>query len=200
MLNIVLFGPPGSGKGTQSEKLIKKYKLVHLSTGDLLRNEIANKTELGMKAKSIMDKGELVSDEIVIGMIRNKITSNKNARGFIFDGFPRTDKQAVALDELLSESEIPINLMITLEVDKEELIKRLLKRGEETGRADDNLQTIENRINVYIRQTSPVIDFYKKQGKYHPVHGIGSIEEIFSRIVREIQSLKDYSYIPVSIQ
>lgn len=190
MLNIVLFGPPGSGKGTQSEKLIKKYELVHLSTGDLLRNEIANKSELGMKAKAIMEKGELVSDDIVIGMIRNKIGTNKKARGFIFDGFPRTVAQAAALDELLSESGIPISLMITLEVEKDELVRRLLKRGEETGRTDDNLQTIENRINVYMKQTSPVIDFYKKQGKYHPVYGIGNIDDIFARIVAEIKSLK----------
>jgi len=188
MLNIVLFGPPGSGKGTQSEKLIKKYKLVHLSTGDILRNELANKTELGLKAKSIMDKGELLSDDIVIGMIRNKINSNKKARGFIFDGFPRTIAQAAALDELLAESDVSIDLMITLEVNKEELIQRLLKRGEETGRTDDNLQTIENRINVYLKQTATVIDFYKKQGKYHPVDGIGSIEDIFKRVVYEIKN------------
>jgi len=187
MLNIVLFGPPGSGKGTQSEKLIEKYKLVHLSTGDLLRNEIANKTELGMRAKAIMDKGELVSDDIVIGMIGNKLNSNKNSKGFIFDGFPRTVAQAGVLDNLLKDSGNPISLMITLEVPKEELIKRLLKRGEETGRTDDNLQTIENRINVYMNQTAPVIEFYKKQGKYHPVQGLGSIEDIFKRIVKEIE-------------
>ena len=189
MLNIVLFGPPGSGKGTQSEKLIEKYKLVHLSTGDILRNELVNKTELGMKAKSIMDKGELVSDEIVIGMIGNKLNSNKNSQGFIFDGFPRTVAQAGALDKLLSESGNPINIMVTLDVPKDELIKRLLKRGEQTGRADDNLQTIENRINVYLNQTAPVIEFYKKQGKYHPVQGIGSIDDIFFRIVKEIGSI-----------
>ena len=189
MLNIVLFGPPGSGKGTQSEKLIEKYKLVHLSTGDLLRNEIANKTELGMKAKAIMDKGELVSDDIVIGMIRNKLNSNKSSNGFIFDGFPRTVAQAGTLDKLLAESGKPISLMVTLDVQKEELVKRLLKRGEQTGRADDNLQTIENRINVYLNQTAPVIDFYKKQGKYRPVEGIGTINEIFLRIIKEIESL-----------
>ena len=190
MLNIVLFGPPGSGKGTQSEKLIEKYKLVHLSTGDILRNELANKTELGLKAKSIMDKGELVSDEIVIGMIGNKLNSNKNAKGYIFDGFPRTVAQAGALDILLTESGNPISLMVTLDVQKDELIKRLLKRGEQTGRADDNLQTIENRINVYMNQTAPVIEFYKKQGKYRSVSGIGSIEDIFLRIVMEIEIIK----------
>jgi len=189
MLNIVLFGPPGSGKGTQSELLIKKYDLVHLSTGDLLRNELVNKTELGIKAKSIMDKGELVSDEIVIGMIRNKILNNAKAKGFIFDGFPRTVAQAHALDGLLTETSKSISLMITLDVHKEELIQRLLKRGEQTGRTDDNLQTIENRINVYLNQTAPVIEFYRKQGKYHPVAGVGSIEEIFTRIKAEIDSI-----------
>lgn len=186
MLNIVLFGPPGSGKGTQSEKLISKYNLVHLSTGDLLRSEIANKTTLGMKAKAIMDKGELVSDEIVIGMIRNKIHAHKGARGFIFDGFPRTVKQAESLDNLLNETGNPVSLMITLEVEKSELIKRLLKRGEQTGRADDNLETIENRINVYNNQTAPVIEHYRKQKKYYPVHGIGGIDEIFGLITGAI--------------
>ena len=190
MLNIVLFGPPGSGKGTQSEKLIEKYKLTHLSTGDLLRNEIYNKTVLGMRAKTIMDKGELVSDEIVIGMIRNKINTNKDAKGFIFDGFPRTVAQAGALDILLKELGHPIAVMIALEVNKEELVKRLLKRGEQTGRADDNLTTIENRINVYTTQTSPVIEFYSKQGKYQPVEGLGSIDEIFIRITKGIDNLK----------
>jgi adenylate kinase len=189
MLNLILFGPPGSGKGTQSEKLIEKYQLVHLSTGDLLRNEIANRTDLGMKAKAIMDKGELVSDEIVIGMIDNKIHANQKSRGFIFDGFPRTVPQAEALDRLLEKSGLSISLMVTLDVDKDELVQRLLKRGEQTGRTDDNLQTIENRINVYMKQTSPVIDYYRAKGKYHPVHGIGGIGEIFDLIVREIESI-----------
>ncbi len=188
MLNIVLFGPPGSGKGTQSEKLIEKYKLIHLSTGDLLRNEIANKTELGMRAKAIMEKGELVSDEIVIGMIRNKLNSNKKSNGFIFDGFPRTVTQAGALDKLLTEYGKSISLMVSLEVPREELMKRLLKRGADTGRTDDNLQTIENRINVYTNQTAPVIEFYKKQGKYKPARGLGTIDDIFLRIVKEIES------------
>jgi adenylate kinase len=158
MLNIVLFGPPGSGKGTQSEKLIAKYKLVHLSTGDLLRSEIANKSDLGMKAKAIMDKGELVSDEIVIGMIRNKISANLDSKGYIFDGFPRTVAQAAALDKVLGETGKAISLMVTLEVPNEEVIQRLVKRGEQTGRADDNIATIENRLNVYLSQTAPVMD------------------------------------------
>ncbi len=186
MLNLILFGPPGSGKGTQSEKLIAAHKLVHLSTGDLLRNEIANQTELGLKAKTIMDKGELVSDEIVIGMIRNKITANLNSPGFIFDGFPRTSAQAAALDTLLAESGKSISLMVTLEVPDEEVIQRLIKRGEQTGRTDDNVKTIENRLNVYKQQTQPVIEYYRKQGKYHPVKGVGSVDEILGRVENEI--------------
>ena len=189
MLNLVLFGPPGSGKGTQSEKLIAKHKLVHLSTGDLLRSEIVSKSDLGIKAKTIMDKGELVSDDIVIGMIRNKINSNLGSKGFIFDGFPRTVAQAAALDKLLTESGKTISLMVTLEVPDGEVVQRLLKRGEQTGRADDNVTTIKNRLNVYLSQTAPVIDYYKKQGKYHPVHGIGSIDEIFNRIEAEIKKV-----------
>jgi adenylate kinase len=190
MLNIVLFGPPGSGKGTQSEKLIAAHKLVHLSTGDLLRSEIASKSDLGIKAKAIMDKGELVSDDIVIGMIRNKINANLNSKGFIFDGFPRTVAQADALDKVLSETGKAISLMVTLEVPDEEVIQRLIKRGEQTGRADDNMKTIENRLNVYLCQTAPAIDFYQKQGKYHPVNGLGTIDEIFGRIESEIKKVQ----------
>ena len=189
MLNIVLFGPPGSGKGTQSEKLIAAHKLVHLSTGDLLRSEIAQKSDLGIKAKIIMDRGELVSDDIVIGMIRNKINANLDSNGFIFDGFPRTVAQAGALDKVLAETGKAISLMVTLEVPDEEVIQRLLKRGEQTGRADDNMATIENRLNVYLCQTSPVKDFYEKQGKYHPVQGLGTIEEIYERIESEIKKV-----------
>ncbi len=189
MLNIVLFGPPGSGKGTQSEKLIARHKLMHLSTGDLLRSEITSKSELGIKAKAIMEKGELVSDDIVIGMIRNKINANPDSNGFIFDGFPRTVAQAGALDKALAESGKAISLMVTLEVPDEEVIQRLLKRGVETGRTDDNIDTIENRLNVYLCQTAPVIEYYKKQGKYRPVNGSGSIEEIFGRIEGEINRL-----------
>jgi adenylate kinase len=187
MLNIVLFGPPGSGKGTQSEKLIAKHNLVHLSTGDLLRSEIAIQSELGIKAKAIMDKGELVSDDIVIGMIRNKINKNLDAKGYIFDGFPRTVAQAGALDKVLAETGKAINLMVTLEVPDAEVIQRLIKRGEQTGRADDNVTTIENRLNVYLCQTAPVMDFYEKQSKYRPVNGMGTIDEIFDRIEAEIK-------------
>ena len=182
MLNLVLFGPPGSGKGTQSENIIKKYQLVHLSTGDILRAELAANTELGLKAKAIMEKGELVSDEIVIGMIANKLDSNQGTKGFIFDGFPRTVAQAEALDKLLESKGMKVDMMLGLEVEKQELINRLLKRGEETGRADDNLETIENRINVYNNQTTPVMNYYKTQGKYYPVDGIGNIVDISKNI------------------
>ncbi len=187
MLNLILFGPPGSGKGTQSEKIIDKYDLVHLSTGDILRNEIKNKTELGKRAEDIMKKGELVSDDIVIGMIRNKIRDNRDAKGFIFDGFPRTVAQAEALDRVMDDFDQSISGMISLEVPKEELVDRLLKRGKESGRSDDTLEVIENRINVYEEQTRPVAGYYEKQGKYYPVDGVGSIDEIFDRIVSAIE-------------
>jgi len=186
MLNIVLFGPPGSGKGTQSEKIIEKYKLVHISTGDLLREEVAAQTELGVKAKSIMDRGELVSDEIVIGMIRKKVEENREGPGFIFDGFPRTVEQARELRKVLSDYDEQVTVMISLEVPREELVKRLLKRGKETGRSDDNMETINNRIDVYNNQTLPVTYYYEKMRRHIPVDGIGSIEKIFGRIVEVI--------------
>lgn len=191
MLNIVLFGPPGSGKGTQSENIIMKYSLTHLSTGDILRAELAAKTELGLKAKAIMEKGELVSDEIVIGMIANKLDSNKETKGFIFDGFPRTVAQAKALDKLLAAREMKIDMMLGLEVEKNELVNRLLKRGEETGRADDNIETIENRINVYNTQTTPVMEYYQAQGKYFPVNGIGNIVEISQSIFGIVDNYRE---------
>ena len=186
MLNIVIFGPPGSGKGTQSTKIIQKYGLNHLSTGDMLRAEMAAETKLGLEAKNLVTRGELVPDEIVIGMIKNRIEDAKEANGFIFDGFPRTVKQAEALDELLSTGGMEITYMVNLDVEKEELINRLLKRAEAEGRADDNLETIRNRIQVYENQTSPVIEYYRKQGKARPVNGLGTIEEIFDRIVEAI--------------
>lgn len=191
MLNIVLFGPPGSGKGTQSEKIIKKYGLVHISTGDLLREEVAARTELGMQAKEIMDKGELVSDEIVIGMIRKKIEEHQNGAGFIFDGFPRTVEQARELRKALTDYDERVSVMISLEVPREELVKRLLKRGKETGRSDDNMETINNRIDVYNRQTIPVTYYYDKMHKHAAVDGIGSVNNIFDRIVEVISRMGD---------
>ncbi|MFN4812464.1 MAG: adenylate kinase [Bacteroidota bacterium] len=190
MLNIVLFGPPGAGKGTQSEKLIEKYQLIHLSTGDLLRSEIAQQTELGMKAKLLMDKGELVPDEVVIGMIRSKLDQNKSTNGFIFDGFPRTAAQAEALDKLLSENNTAISCMLALEVDNEELTKRLLLRGKDSGRADDqNEDIIRNRIKEYNNKTAPLKDYYTAQRKFHAINGIGSVEEIFGALCSEIASI-----------
>ncbi len=165
MLNIVLFGPPGSGKGTQSEKIIAKYGLIHISTGDLLREQVAAQTELGRQAKEIMDKGELVSDKIVIGMIRTKLEDNEGGPGFIFDGFPRNVEQARELRKALTDYDERVSIMISLEVPREELVKRLLKRGKEDGRSDDNLETINNRIDVYNNQTIPVTYYYNKMHK-----------------------------------
>ncbi|MFI5138183.1 MAG: adenylate kinase [Sphingobacteriales bacterium] len=183
MLNLVLFGPPGAGKGTQSQKLIEKYGLIHLSTGDLLRSEISQGTALGLEAKKLMDQGILVPDEVVIGMISHKLDSNKDAKGFIFDGFPRTVAQAEALDSLLETKNAPISGMIALEVNDEELEHRLLLRGKESGRPDDaNPEVIRKRIKEYNDKTAPVAGFYKAQGKYKSINGIGSVEEIFDAI------------------
>lgn len=191
MLNIVLFGPPGSGKGTQSTTLIEKYKLVHLSTGDILRGEIANQTPLGLEAKKKMDKGELVPNEVVIGMIGNKLSANPTAKGFIFDGFPRTTAQAEALDKLLTEKGTTITVMLALEVEKDELVKRLLNRGKDSGRADDqDMNVIENRIAVYNKETAVVADYYKSQGKFQAIHGMGAVNEIFDRLVTAIDKAK----------
>jgi adenylate kinase len=191
MLNLVLFGPPGSGKGTQSEKLIQKYQLVHLSTGDILRGELKAQSPLGIEAKKYMDKGELVPDQVVIGMIGLKLDQNLNARGFIFDGFPRTTSQAKALDELLTARKTGISIMLALEVHHDELVKRLLNRGKDSGRADDqNPEIIENRIKVYHKETSPVIDYYSAQNKFSSIEGVGSIDEIFGRLCAQIDKLK----------
>lgn len=190
MLNIILFGPPGAGKGTQAEFLINSFGLIHLSTGDLLRSEIAAESQLGMEAKSYMDKGALVPDEVVIGMIQSKLEAHSDAKGFIFDGFPRTVEQAVALDKLLDDNGTPISGMLSLEVEKQELINRLLGRGKISGRADDQDQSvIENRINVYHEKTAPLIEYYKKQGKHFGVNGMGTIEEIAGRLKEVVKKL-----------
>jgi len=187
MFNLVLFGPPGSGKGTQSENIISKFGLLHVSTGDLLRAEKKAETPLGLEAKRFMDNGELVPDEVVIGMISSKIDANPDAKGFIFDGFPRTVAQAEALDNLLSFKNNPINLVVSLQVKEEELIKRLLERGKESGRVDDNEEVITKRIKVYHQETSPVAEFYKEQEKLVTVEGIGSITDIFDAISSKIE-------------
>jgi adenylate kinase len=191
MLNIVLFGPPGAGKGTQAVNLIEKYTLVHLSTGDILRGELAAKSPLGLEAKKYMDKGELVPDEVVIGMIETKLDQHANANGFIFDGFPRTKAQAAALDNLLQKKETAISIMIALDVEKQELINRLMGRGIVSGRADDqDIKVIENRITVYNRETAPVIDYFNSKGIFKPVNGMGTIEDIFGRISGAIDQVK----------
>jgi adenylate kinase len=183
MFNLILFGPPGSGKGTQSEKLIAKYGLIHLSTGDLLRKEIEAQTSLGIAAKTIMDKGQLVPDEVVIGMISSALDNNPDAAGFLFDGFPRTVAQAEALDGLLGLKDMEINVMLALQVSEEELVKRLIKRGQTSGRSDDtNEEIIRARITEYENKTSVVADYYNKFGKVVMIKGEGTIEEIFNSL------------------
>lgn len=184
MFNIVIFGPPGAGKGTQSQLIIDKYKLTHLSTGDILRGEMAGETALGLEAKKLIEKGELVPDDIVIKMVKGKIENNLDKKGFIFDGFPRTTEQAEALDEILGEHNTSISVMISLEVDEEELVQRLLKRCEEEGRADDNIKVIRNRIKVYNDVTCLVCDYYSQTNRFRPINGSGTIEEIFGRICK----------------
>lgn len=190
MLNIVLFGPPGAGKGTQADLLIKKFDLIHLSTGDLLRCQIAAETELGLEAKTYIDKGFLAPDSIVISMIRSKLTENKDALGFIFDGFPRTVAQATALDTLLEENGTPVSGMLCLSVEKDELIERLTNRAKTSGRPDDqDVSIIENRIRIYHEKTEPIRDYYKAQNKYYKIDGIGSIEIIAKRLIDTIATL-----------
>ena len=189
MFNLILFGPPGSGKGTQSEKLIARYGLKHLSTGDLLRNEIAAKTPLGLEAQRFMDKGQLVPDAVVIGMISSALDHNPQAKGFLFDGFPRTAAQAEALDKLLKQKSTSIAVMLALEVGEEELVKRLLKRGETSGRSDDTNETvIRARIMEYHNKTAVVADYYKTFKKVAMVKGEGTIEDIFNGLCKEIDA------------
>jgi adenylate kinase len=191
MLNIVLFGPPGAGKGTQSERLIQKYGLVHLSTGDIFRANIKGETELGKLAKSYMDQGALVPDEVTINMLRSEVLKHPEANGFIFDGFPRTNAQAVALDAFLSELNTTISIMLALEVEEAELRTRLLLRGQNSGRPDDvNPEIIQKRIDVYNNETKPVKDFYQGQNKFVSINGIGEIDEISTRLYQAIDALK----------
>jgi len=187
MLNLILFGPPGAGKGTQSEKIIAKYNLIHLSTGDLLRSEIREGSELGLTAKTLMDQGLLVPDEVVIGMIEHKLRDHRDAAGFIFDGFPRTVKQSQALDELLARYDESISVMVALVVNDDELLSRLLNRGKTSGRPDDqNEELISKRIHEYNSKTKPVADYYQEQGKFVAIDGMGNIDSIFEEITRAI--------------
>ncbi len=191
MFNVILFGPPGSGKGTQSEKLIDKYGLIHLSTGNLLREEITNQTTLGIEAKKYMDSGQLVPDAVVIGMIRSAIKNNPNAEGFLFDGFPRTVAQSEALDELLAENHAEINAVLALEVSERELIGRLLNRGKTSGRSDDvNEQVIRARITEYDNKTSPVANYYDQFDKVVRLNGEGDVDSIFDALCSEIEAKK----------
>ncbi len=192
MLNIVLFGPPGAGKGTQSEKLINAYNLTHISTGDLFRKHLSEGSELGKLARKYMDEGNLVPDQVVIDMVDERIKETTGVEGFIFDGFPRTVPQADALDRLLNGKGTPITGMIALDVPEDELKQRLLSRGKESGRADDqSVEKIENRLRVYFDETVPVMEYYKDQGKYHPVHGVGTIDDIFDQLCAVIDSFEE---------
>ncbi|MGX5818257.1 adenylate kinase [Chitinophaga lutea] len=190
MVNLILFGPPGSGKGTQSANIIEKYGLLHLSTGDLLRKEIAAGTPLGLEAQKFMDQGLLVPDEVVIGMISSMLDANPEARGFIFDGFPRNTSQAEALDKLLALKKAPISIVLSLEVPEDELIRRLLERGKTSGRSDDASEAVvKNRIVEYHNKTAPVADHYAKFGKLKRVKGDGSIESTFELLSKELDEL-----------
>ena len=191
MFNIILFGPPGSGKGTQSQKLIEKYGLKHLSTGDLLRSEITQQTPLGLEAKNFIDKGQLVPDEVVIGMISTALETNPNVAGFLFDGFPRTAAQAEALDKLLKLKKTSIAVMLALHVSEEELVKRLLNRGQSSGRSDDtDEKIIRSRIEEYETKTKAVADYYSRANKVVDIKGEGSVEEIFELLCKEIDKRK----------
>lgn len=191
MINLILFGPPGSGKGTQAKGLIEKYNLLHISTGDLFRYEIGNSTDLGLKAKAFMDKGDLVPDKITIGMLNNKVEANPDVKGYIFDGFPRTIPQAKALDELLKSKNQAVSGLIALDVDDDEIVKRILERGKTSGRSDDNDESvIRKRIDVYNKSTSTVYNYYAEFDKAHSIDGIGSIDEIFARICNKVDALQ----------
>jgi len=191
MLNIILFGPPGSGKGTQATNLVENYELLHISTGDLFRYEMGNNTPLGIEAKSYIAKGELVPDEVTIGMLKNKVNANPDVKGYIFDGFPRTIAQAEALDAFLEEKESSVSTLVALDVEDDEIVKRLLNRGLTSGRADDNDESIiRNRIGVYNSETAQVYDYYAKSEKSSKVAGMGTIEEIFERLKSTIDKVK----------
>jgi adenylate kinase len=190
MIHLILFGPPGAGKGTQAITLVEHFGFLHLSTGDLLRGEIGAGSVLGLEAKRYMDAGELVPDETVIGMIRNLLERQESVPGIIYDGFPRTVAQAEELGIMLASRGEDISGLLSLEVPHDELVKRLLTRGESSGRPDDaDIATIENRISVYEAKTQPLIDYYRKSGKYHPIEGVGSVREISDRLIDAVKAL-----------
>jgi len=186
MFNLVIFGPPGAGKGTQATKIAEKYKLAHISTGDLFRYEIKNETELGVKVKKIVDSGELVPDELLIDLLKSGMAKFEDVNGIIFDGFPRTIRQAEDLDVLLNESDDAVTLTLALDVDQEELVKRILHRAQKQNRVDDTEEIIQNRLKVYDAQTSPLIEYYKEQGKFESVRGMGTIDEISEKLCEVI--------------
>ena len=189
MLNIVIFGAPGSGKGTQSERIVAKYGINHISTGDVLRAEIKNGTELGKTAKGFIDQGQLIPDELMIDILASVFDSFKDSKGVIFDGFPRTIAQAEALKKMLAERGQEVSVMLDLEVPEDELMVRLIKRGQESGRADDNEETIKKRLTVYHSQTAPLIDWYKNEGKYQHINGLGTMVGIFADICEAVDKI-----------
>ena len=190
MLNLILFGPPGSGKGTQAARLVEEYNLVHISTGDLFRSEMEAGSELGKQAKEFMSRGELVPDEVTIGILRNTMIAHREAHGFIFDGFPRTVPQAEALDQLLAMLDQEIDALIMLDVPEEEIVKRILLRGQNSDRPDDNdEEVVRKRFNVYLSKTMPIYEYYDRKGKAYTVSGVGTIDDIFHSICEEIDSL-----------
>ena len=189
MLNIVIFGAPGSGKGTQSEKIVEKYGINHISTGDVLRAEIKNGTELGKTAKSYIDQGQLIPDELMIDILASVFDSFEDSKGVIFDGFPRTIAQAEALKKMLAERGQDVTVMVDLEVPEDELMTRLIKRGKDSGRADDNEETIKKRLHVYHSQTAPLIDWYKNEKKYQHINGLGTMDGIFADICEAVDKL-----------
>lgn len=189
MLNIVIFGAPGSGKGTQSEKIVEKYGINHISTGDVLRAEMKNGTELGKTAKGYIDQGQLIPDELMIDILASVFDSFEDSKGVIFDGFPRTIAQAEALKKMLAERGQDVSVMVDLDVPEEELMVRLIKRGKDSGRADDNEETIKKRLHVYHSQTAPLIDWYKNEKKYQHINGLGTMEGIFAEICEAVDKL-----------
>jgi adenylate kinase len=191
MVNLILFGPPGSGKGTQAAKLVEKYGLLHISTGNLFRYEMGRQTPLGKKAKSYIQKGELVPDEVTVGMVRNKVEAHPDVPGYILDGFPRTVAQAEALDDLLEKRNTEISKLIMLDVPDDEIVRRILGRGKTSGRTDDTDETIiRNRIEVFKKETTPVFEYYERRHKAIRINGVGKIDEIFERLCEEVEAVK----------